>query len=73
MGMGSAAFVISLMAIIGLTMATMGCWLIAGRDLLPPMSVFSVAGAILRKTPFYCRIFIQRNRHGWVRTDRRKS
>jgi cellulose synthase/poly-beta-1,6-N-acetylglucosamine synthase-like glycosyltransferase len=73
MGMGSTVFVISLMAIIGLTMATIGCWLKVGRDLLPLTSVFSIAGAILTKIPFYCRILIQRNRHGWVRTDRRKS
>jgi hypothetical protein len=71
--MGSTAFVISLMAIIGLTMAMIGCWLKVGRDLVPPMSVFSIAGAILAKIPFYCRMVIQRNRHGWVRTDRRKS
>jgi len=73
MGMGSTAFVISLMAIIGLTMATIGCWLKVGRDLVPPTSVFSIAGAILTKIPFYCRILFQRNRNGWIRTDRRKS
>jgi len=73
MGMGSTAFVISLIAIIGLTVATISCWLKVGRDLLPPMSAFSIAGAILTKIPFYCRILIQRNRSGWVRTDRRKS
>ena len=73
MGMGSAPFLISLMASVGLTMAALGCWLKVGRDLLPPMSAFSITGAILRKGAFYCRIFVHRSSHGWVRTDRRKS
>src|SRR5215831_6810915 len=38
-----------------------------------PVSVFSIAGAIPTKIPFYCRILIQRNLSGWVRTDHRKS
>jgi cellulose synthase/poly-beta-1,6-N-acetylglucosamine synthase-like glycosyltransferase len=73
MGMGSTAFAISLAATVGLTTATFGCWLKVGRDLLPPMSVFSLAAAILAKIPFYCAILIKRNRYGWVRTDRRRS
>ena len=72
LGMGSTAFVISLAAFLGLIVAMTGCWLKVGRDLLPPSSVFTIASAFLRKIPFYWRILIRSNRHGWVRTDRRK-
>lgn len=73
LGMGSTAFVISLTAFLGLIVATIGCWLKVGRDLLPPSSAFTIAGAFLRKIPFYWRMLIRSNRHGWIRTDRRKS
>jgi cellulose synthase/poly-beta-1,6-N-acetylglucosamine synthase-like glycosyltransferase len=72
MGIGSAAFVISLMAFLGLMVAMTGCWLTVGRNLLTPSSAFTIAGAFLRKIPFYWRILIRRDRSGWVRTDRRK-
>jgi glycosyltransferase involved in cell wall biosynthesis len=73
LGAGSAAFFISLTAFLGLIVATTGCWLKVGRDLLPPSSAFTIAGALLRKIPFYWRILIRRDRSGWVRTDRRKQ
>lgn len=73
LGMGSAAFVISLTAFLGLIMAMIGWWLTVGRDLLTPSSAFTIAGAFLRKIPFYWRILIRRDRNGWVRTDRRKQ
>jgi glycosyltransferase involved in cell wall biosynthesis len=72
MGMGPSAFIISLLALVGLTLATMGCWLKAGRDLLPLYSVFLIGPKALTKIPFYWRLLIQRNSQGWVRTDRRK-
>ena len=72
LGMGSAAFVISLTAFLGLMLVTIGCWLKVGRDLLTPSSAFTIVGAFLRKIPFYGRILIRRDRSGWVRTDRRK-
>jgi cellulose synthase/poly-beta-1,6-N-acetylglucosamine synthase-like glycosyltransferase len=72
LGMGSAAFVISLTASLGLIVATTGCWLKVGRNLLTPSSAFMIAGAFLRKIPFYWRILIRRDGSGWVRTDRRK-
>jgi cellulose synthase/poly-beta-1,6-N-acetylglucosamine synthase-like glycosyltransferase len=72
LGMGSAAFAISLMAFLGLIVAMTGCWLTVGRNLLTPSSAFTIAGALLRKIPFYWRILIRRHRSGWVRTDRRK-
>jgi cellulose synthase/poly-beta-1,6-N-acetylglucosamine synthase-like glycosyltransferase len=72
LGMGSAAFVISLTAFLGLILAMTGCWLKVGRNLLTPSSAFTIAGGFLRKIPFYWRIFIRRDRSGWVRTDRRK-
>lgn len=72
LGMGSTAFVISLTAFLGLIVATMGCWLKVGRDLLTPSSAFTIAGVLLRKIPFYWRILMRRDRSGWVRTDRRK-
>jgi hypothetical protein len=40
---------------------------------LPPSSALTIAGAFLKKIPFYWRILTRSNRHGWVRTDRRKS
>jgi cellulose synthase/poly-beta-1,6-N-acetylglucosamine synthase-like glycosyltransferase len=72
LGMGSAAFVISLTSFLGLIVAMTGCWLKVGRNLLTPNSAFTIAGAFLRKIPFYWRILIRRDRSGWVRTDRRK-
>jgi glycosyltransferase involved in cell wall biosynthesis len=72
MGMGPAAFVMSLLAIVGLILATVGCWLKAGRDLLPLRSVFLVGVNTLTKIPFYCRLLIQRKSRAWIRTDRRK-
>jgi len=72
LGLGSTAFVISLTAFLGLIVATIGCWLKVGRDLLTPSSAFTIAGAFLRKIPFYWRILIRSDRSGWVRTDRRK-
>jgi cellulose synthase/poly-beta-1,6-N-acetylglucosamine synthase-like glycosyltransferase len=72
LGMGSAAFVISLTAFLGLIVATSVCWLKVGQDLLPPSSAFTIAGAFFRKLPFYWRILIRRDRGGWIRTDRRK-
>jgi cellulose synthase/poly-beta-1,6-N-acetylglucosamine synthase-like glycosyltransferase len=71
-GMGSSAFVISLTACLGLIVTTAGSWLKVGRNLLAPSSAFTVAGAFLRKIPFYLRMLIRRDRSGWVRTDRRK-
>jgi cellulose synthase/poly-beta-1,6-N-acetylglucosamine synthase-like glycosyltransferase len=73
LGMGSAAFVISLTAFLGLIAATTGCWLKVGRNLLPPSSAFTITGAFLRKITFYWRILMRRDRSGWVRTDRRKK
>jgi cellulose synthase/poly-beta-1,6-N-acetylglucosamine synthase-like glycosyltransferase len=73
MGMGATALVVSLLAFAGLILATMGCWLKAGRDLLPLRSVFLIGANALTKMPFYCRILIQRNSQAWIRTDRRKS
>jgi cellulose synthase/poly-beta-1,6-N-acetylglucosamine synthase-like glycosyltransferase len=72
LGMGLAAFVISLTAFLGLIVATTACWLKVGRNLLTPSSASTIAGAFLRKIPFYWRILIRRDRSGWVRTDRRK-
>jgi glycosyltransferase involved in cell wall biosynthesis len=72
MGMGPAALIISLLALFGLILATIGCWLKAGRDLLPLRSVFLIGPKALTKIPFYCRLLIQRNSQGWTRTDRRK-
>jgi hypothetical protein len=72
LGMGPAALIISLVALVGLILATIGCWLKAGRDLLPLSSVFLVGPKALAKIPFYCRLLITRNSQGWVRTDRRK-
>jgi glycosyltransferase involved in cell wall biosynthesis len=72
MGMGPAAFITSLLALVGLILATIGCWLKAGRDLLPLRSVFLIGVKVLTKLPFYCRLLIQRNSQGWIRTDRRK-
>jgi cellulose synthase/poly-beta-1,6-N-acetylglucosamine synthase-like glycosyltransferase len=72
MGMGATALVVSLLAFAGLTLATMGCWLKAGRDLLPLRSVYLIGANALTKVPFYCRIMIQRNGRAWIRTDRRK-
>ena len=71
-GMGPTALVVSLLAFAGLTLATMGCWLKAGRDLLPLRSVFLIGASALTKIPFYCRILIQRKSQAWIRTDRRK-
>jgi len=73
LGVGSMAFVISLMASVGLIVAMTGCWVKVGRDLLPPSAALSIAGVLLRKIPFYWRILMRSNRPGWVRTDRRKS
>jgi len=73
LGMGSAAFAISLTAFLGLMVATTCCWLKVGRNLLTPSSAFTIAGALLRKIPFYWRILIRRDRSGWIRTDRRKQ
>ncbi len=73
LGMGSAAFFVSLTAFLGLMVATTFCWLKVGRNLLTPSSVFTITGAFLRKIPFYWRMLIRRDRSsGWVRTDRRK-
>src|SRR5271165_3965239 len=73
LGMGSTAFVISLAAFLGLIVATTGCWLKVGRNLLTPSSAFTIAGAFLTKIPFYWQILIRSDRSGWIRTDRRKS
>lgn len=72
MGMGPWALIISLLAFIGLILATIGCWFKGGRDLLPLRSVFLIGPKALTKIPFYCRLLIQRNSQGWIRTDRRK-
>jgi glycosyltransferase involved in cell wall biosynthesis len=72
MGMGASALIISLLALMGLILATMGCWLKVGRDLLPLRSVFLIGVKAITKLPFYCRLLIQRNSQGWIRTDRRK-
>lgn len=70
---GSAAFLISLTALLGIIVATTCCWLRVGRNLLTPSSASTVAKAFVRKIPFYWRILIRRDRSGWVRTDRRKQ
>ena len=72
MGIGPSALIISLLALIGLILATIGCWLKAGRDLLPLRSVLLIGPKALAKIPFYFRLLIQRNSQGWIRTDRRK-
>ena len=72
MGMGPSALIISLLALVGLILAIMECWLKVGRDLLPLRSVFFFGATALTKIPFYCRLLIQRNSQGWIRTDRRK-
>lgn len=71
-GMGAAPLVVSLTAFLGLIVAMIGCWLKVGRDLVTPSSAFTIAGAFLRKIPFYWRILKRSDRSGWVRTDRRK-
>jgi cellulose synthase/poly-beta-1,6-N-acetylglucosamine synthase-like glycosyltransferase len=71
-GMGSAAFLISLGNLAGLTCATTACWITAGRDLLPLKSIFLVGASTIMKIPLYCRILFRRNGSTWIRTDRRK-
>jgi cellulose synthase/poly-beta-1,6-N-acetylglucosamine synthase-like glycosyltransferase len=72
MGMGPSALIISLLALVGLILATVGCWLKVGRDLLPLRLVFLIGVKALTKLPFYFRLLLQRNSQGWIRTDRRK-
>ncbi len=49
-----------------------GAALAAGRDLLPPSSVFLIGASALRKLPLYLRMVFRRNSYVWIRTDRRK-
>jgi cellulose synthase/poly-beta-1,6-N-acetylglucosamine synthase-like glycosyltransferase len=72
MGMGPAALTIGLLALVGLTIAILGCWVKVGRDLLSLSSVFLIGPRALAKIPFYFRLLLQRNSQGWIRTDRRK-
>jgi cellulose synthase/poly-beta-1,6-N-acetylglucosamine synthase-like glycosyltransferase len=72
-GVGSVALFIGLGNLAAFTCAAAGCWIIAGRDLLPLRSVLLLALSALRKIPFYYRIVFRRNGRTWVRTDRRKS
>jgi cellulose synthase/poly-beta-1,6-N-acetylglucosamine synthase-like glycosyltransferase len=71
-GMGSVAFIVSLSNLSGFICAAIGCWLMAGRDILPLNSFFAVGLSALKKLPFYCRILFQKNSQAWIRTDRRK-
>jgi cellulose synthase/poly-beta-1,6-N-acetylglucosamine synthase-like glycosyltransferase len=73
LGMGSAAFLISLGNFAGFACAATGCWLKGGSKLLPFKSVVLIGAKTLAKIPFYCRIAFQRNGYTWIRTDRRKS
>ena len=71
-GMGSAAFLISLSNFFGLVCAIIVCWLWVGRDVLPVKSVFLFGVSAFRKIPFYYRVLFKRSVHTWIRTDRRK-
>jgi cellulose synthase/poly-beta-1,6-N-acetylglucosamine synthase-like glycosyltransferase len=71
-GMGSAAFLVSLGNLAGLTCVTTACWITAGRDLLPLKSIFLIVASTLMKIPLYYRILFRRNGYTWIRTDRRK-
>jgi hypothetical protein len=65
LGTGSAAFVASLTAFLGLIVATTG-WLNTGQSLLTPTSAFTIAGAFFKRIPFYWML-IRRDRSGWIR------
>jgi cellulose synthase/poly-beta-1,6-N-acetylglucosamine synthase-like glycosyltransferase len=72
MGEGSAVILVGLFNLAGFTWAAIICWIMVGRDLLPPWSVFLLGLRVFRKFPFYLRIALRRNGQSWIRTDRRK-
>ena len=72
LGIGSAAFVVSLWNTAGFLCAAAACWLAVGRDILSLRSGLSVGLAALAKAPFYWRIVFRRQADAWIRTDRRK-
>ena len=71
-GIGSAAFLVSLYNLAAFTFTAMLCWLKFGRDVLPLKSALWAVAIPLAKIPFYCRLLLKRNNYTWIRTDRRK-
>ena len=72
MGMGSVPLFVSLGNFSGFTCAAIGCWLRAGRDVLPLGSFFAIGITALSKIHFYYGILFKRSTYTWIRTDRRK-
>jgi cellulose synthase/poly-beta-1,6-N-acetylglucosamine synthase-like glycosyltransferase len=71
-GIGSAAFLVSLCNLAAFTCTAMLCWFKFGRDVLPLKLALWAVAVPLAKIPFYCRLLFKRNNYTWIRTDRRK-
>ena len=72
MGIGSAAFLISLATFVAFVCTVASCWFRVGRDILPLRSIPFIGVGVLGKIPLYLRIFFGRGQK-WIRTDRRKA
>ena len=72
-GASSAAFAISLAALVAFVAAVALSWVKCGRDLLPPSAIAPLAYSYLRaKLALYRRVLAAKETAAWVRADRAK-
>ena len=71
-GAGPAALLVTLCSVSGFSLASLICWLAAGRDLFPLRALLLIALKTITKVPLYIQIFFFGRDQKWIRTDRRK-
>ena len=71
LGFSPAALIVSTANLLLFTIAGMLAWLKCGRDVLPPVAIWSLVPYALGKVGLYRRIFFNRTVKQWIRTDRK--
>jgi len=73
LGFSSAPLIISTAAFLEFIIAILLAWMICGRDLLPPSSIFSLITYPVEKIGLYTQILFGEANAQWERTDRKKT